>query len=243
MAARTFASSGLSTSDLLPVGSSSYLSASFDARVTHESAEDSVDCAEVMSWRASLVLTRALSARACARSSFGQKSASASPHIPYDSSSFFEFFGTPENSSVKTVADLPAHSARVDSSAMPFTRRKCLGDVIGEVVQGLDERAHPLRIPGGGSRFLEYLFGCDHLTVKGGRIEMISVTSSGRQACHRRAAEKKVDDTPGRYLEENMGSPRRAAHWPPPALWRCWTAESPFGLHECRPGGDSLDFP
>ncbi|CAM5723662.1 hypothetical protein SVIOM342S_09284 [Streptomyces violaceorubidus] len=91
MAARTFASSGLSASDLLPVGSSLYLSASFDARVTHESAEDNFDCADVRSWRASRALTNALSASACARSSFGQKSASASPHIPYDFSSFLRF--------------------------------------------------------------------------------------------------------------------------------------------------------
>ncbi|CAM5721775.1 hypothetical protein STENM223S_01983 [Streptomyces tendae] len=123
VAARTFASSGLSASDLLPVGSSLYLSASFDARVTHESAEDSFDCAEDRSARASRALISALSASACARSSFGQKSASASPHIPYDFSSFFKFFGTPENSSLKTAADFPAHSARVDSPAIPFTRR------------------------------------------------------------------------------------------------------------------------
>lgn len=119
VAARTFASSGLSASDLLPVGSSLYLSASFDARVTHESAEDSFDCADVRSSRASRALMSALSASVCARSSFGQKSASASPHIPYDFSSFFKFLGTPSNSSLKTVADFPAHSARVDSLPCP----------------------------------------------------------------------------------------------------------------------------
>ncbi len=123
MAARTLASSGLSPSDLLPVGSSLSLSASFDARVTPESADDSFDCAVVRSSRASRALRNALSANACARSSFGQRSASASPHIPYDFSSFFRFFGTPENSSLKTAADLPAHSASVDSPAIPFTRR------------------------------------------------------------------------------------------------------------------------
>ncbi len=82
VAARTFPSSGLSESDLLPVGSSLYLSASFDARVTQESAEESVDCAEERSARASRAFTSALSARAWARSSFGQKSVRASPHIP-----------------------------------------------------------------------------------------------------------------------------------------------------------------
>ncbi|WP_199819594.1 MULTISPECIES: hypothetical protein [unclassified Streptomyces] len=99
------------------------MSASFDARVTHESAEDSFDCAEDRFWRASLAFAGARSANACARSSFGQKSASASPH-PYGFSSFVKFFGTPENSSFETVADFPAHSARADSPAMPFTRRK-----------------------------------------------------------------------------------------------------------------------
>ncbi|MER7960581.1 hypothetical protein ABTY02_01020 [Streptomyces ardesiacus] len=88
------------------------------------SAEDSFDCAEDRFWRASLAFAGARSASACARSSFGQKSASASPHIPYDFSSFLKFFGTPENSSLKTVADFPAHSARADSPAMPVTRRK-----------------------------------------------------------------------------------------------------------------------
>ncbi|MEJ1197472.1 MULTISPECIES: hypothetical protein [unclassified Streptomyces] len=82
VAARTFASSGLSESDLLLVGSSLYLSASFDARVTQESAEESFVCAEERSARASRAFTSALSARAWARSSFGQKSVRASPHIP-----------------------------------------------------------------------------------------------------------------------------------------------------------------
>ncbi|MFI0899658.1 NACHT domain-containing protein [Streptomyces sp. NPDC020983] len=72
--------------------------------------------------------------------------------------------------------------------------------------RGAAERNVPLA-----RKFLEYLFGCGYLTVKGGRSEMISATSSGRQACHQLAVEKKVDDTLGRFLEENLGRPRRAA--------------------------------
>lgn len=53
------------------------------------------------------------------------KSARASPHIPCDFSSFFRFFGTPENSSLKTVADLPAHSARVSCRTLASLRTRC----------------------------------------------------------------------------------------------------------------------
>ncbi|MFF3380104.1 hypothetical protein ACFYXF_45010 [Streptomyces sp. NPDC002680] len=71
VAARTFASSGGSAA-LLPVGSSLYLSDSFVARVTHESADDRRDLAEDRSACASRPFASALSASACARSSFGQ---------------------------------------------------------------------------------------------------------------------------------------------------------------------------
>ncbi len=72
VAARTFASSGLSASDFDPVGSSLYLSASFVARPTHDSADASFDFADDRSACASRAFASALSASACARSSFGQ---------------------------------------------------------------------------------------------------------------------------------------------------------------------------
>lgn len=72
--------------------------------------------------------------------------------------------------------------------------------------RGAAERNVPLA-----RKFVDYLFSCGYLVSKGGRSEMISATSSGRQACHQLAAEKKVDDTLVEFLEENLGRPRRAA--------------------------------
>ena len=96
VAARTLASSGFSVL-LLPVGSSLYLSASLPALVTHESADERRDLAELRSVCAARPLASARSASACARSSFGQYAASASPAMSYDVFSFFNCFGTPEN--------------------------------------------------------------------------------------------------------------------------------------------------
>ncbi|MFJ4810255.1 NACHT domain-containing protein [Streptomyces longwoodensis] len=74
----------------------------------------------------------------------------------------------------------------------------------GVVQRGAAERNVPLA-----RKFVDFLFACDYLTVKGGRTEMIAATNAGRIAFRELCAEDCVDETLARFFEENLGRHRR----------------------------------